>query len=161
LIPIPAPADEKPPAKYAAAVESLQRWLDKEVADKKLPALSIALVDDQTVVWSHGFGYQDPRTKTPATADTLYRVGSVSKPFTTLLLMILVEMGVFDLDAPVQDYLPSFQPVNKSGKKITLRQMVSHRSGLVRESPVGNYFDDSGPTLAQTVKSLNDTELVY
>jgi CubicO group peptidase (beta-lactamase class C family)/D-alanyl-D-alanine dipeptidase len=161
LVPFPAPADEKPPAKYAAAVEPLQRWLDQEVADKKLPALSIALVDDQTVVWSHGFGYQDPRAKTPATADTLYRVGSVSKPFTTLLLMILVEMGVFDLDAPVQDYLPEFQPVNKSGKKITLRQMVSHRSGLVRESPVGNYFDASGPTLAQTVKSLNGTELVY
>jgi CubicO group peptidase (beta-lactamase class C family)/D-alanyl-D-alanine dipeptidase len=161
LVPFPAPAGEKPPAKYAAAVESLQHWLDKEVADKKLPALSIALVDDQTVVWSHGFGYQDPRAKTPATADTLYRVGSVSKPFTTLLLMLLVEMGVFDLDAPVQDYLPEFQPVNKSGKKITLRQMVSHRSGLVRESPVGNYFDASGPTLAQTVKSLNGTELVY
>jgi len=161
LVPIPLPADEKPAAKYAAAVEDLERWLDKEVAAKKLPALSIALVDDQTVVWSHGFGYQDPRAKKPATGDTLYRVGSVSKPFTTLLLMILVEMGLIDLDAPVQDYLPEFQPVNKSGKKITLRQMVSHRSGLVRESPVGNYFDDSGPTLAQTVKSINGTELVY
>jgi CubicO group peptidase (beta-lactamase class C family)/D-alanyl-D-alanine dipeptidase len=161
LVPFPVSADEKPATKYAAAVESLQRWLDHEVAAKKLPALSIALVDDQTVVWSHGFGYQDPQTKTAATGDTLYRVGSVSKPYTTLLLMLLVEMGMIDLDAPVQDYLPEFKPVNKSGKKITLRQMVSHRSGLVRESPIGNYFDDSAPTLAETVKSLNDTELVY
>src|SRR5436305_12483475 len=118
LVPFPVPADDKPPQQYAAAVESLQRWLAEEVAAKKLPALSIALVDDQTTVWSHGFGWQDPQTKTAATGDTVYRVGSVSKPFTTLLLMILVEMGLIDLDAPVQDYLPDFHPVNKSGKKI-------------------------------------------
>ena len=158
---VPTPAGEKPPQQYAATVDALEKWLTEEVAAKRLPALSIALVDDQTTVWSRGFGWQDPQTKTPATADTLYRVGSVSKPFTTLLLMILVEMGLIDLDAPVQDYLPDFQPTNKTGKKITLRQMVSHRSGLVRECPVGNYFDDSGPTLSQTVHSINRTELVY
>ncbi len=161
FVPFPAPADVRPSEKYAAAVDALERWLGAEVEAKKLPALSIALVDDQTVVWSRGFGRQDPEAKTPATGDTLYRVGSVSKPFTTLLLMILVEMGVIDLDAPVQDYLPDFQPTNKSSKKITLRQMVSHRSGLVRESPAGNYFDETGPTLAATVKSINQTELVY
>jgi serine beta-lactamase-like protein LACTB len=161
FIPFPLPADEAPPARYAAAVESLERWLGEEVAAKKLPALSIALVDDQTVVWSHGFGWQDPLTKTAATGDTVYRVGSVSKPFTTLLLMLLVEMGAIDLDAPVQDYLPEFRPINKTGKKITLRQMVCHRSGLVRESPVGNYFDESGPSLADTVKSVTGTDLVY
>jgi serine beta-lactamase-like protein LACTB len=161
LVPLPLPADEKPPQKYAAAVEALERWLTEEVAAKKLPALSIALVDDQTVVWSRGFGWQDPQAKTPATGDTLHRIGSVSKPYTTLLLMILVELGLIDLDAPVQDYLPDFHPVNKTGKKITLRQMVSHRSGLVRESPVGNYFDETGPSLAATVKSINETDLVY
>jgi serine beta-lactamase-like protein LACTB len=161
LLPFPLPADERPPEKYTGAIESLERWLAEEVSAKKLPALSIALVDDQSTVWSRGFGYQDPHAKTAATGDTVYRVGSVSKPFTTLLLMILVEMGVLDLDAPVNDYLPEFKPTNQSGKKITLRQMVSHRSGLVRESPVGNYFDDSNPTLAQTVLSINGTELVY
>ena len=96
-----------------------------------------------------------------ATPDTLYRVGSVSKPFTALLLMMFVEMGLIDLDAPIQDYLPEFQPVNKSGKKITLRQMLSHRSGLVREGPVGNYFDDTQPSLADTVKSISKLELVF
>src|ERR1019366_9429026 len=99
--------------------------------------------------------------KLAATADTLYRVGSVSKPFTALLLMIFVEMGLIDLDVPVQTYLPEFQPINKTGKKITLRQMLSHRSGIVREGPVGNYFDDSQPTIADTVKSLIKTELVF
>jgi CubicO group peptidase (beta-lactamase class C family)/D-alanyl-D-alanine dipeptidase len=165
LFPLPIPirgdGDIAPASKYAALVDSLKPWIDKEVKAKQLPALSIALVDDQKIVWSHGFGFADPLHKTAATADTVYRVGSVSKPFTTLLLMMLVEMGLIDLDAPVQNYLPKFQPKNPYKKAITLRQMVSHRSGLVRESPVGNYFDDSSPSLAETVRSLNETTLVY
>src|SRR2546426_6462949 len=148
-------------SKYAPAIQVLDQWLEKEAALKKLPSLSIALVDDQELVWAKGFGYADPDAKLAATPDTVYRVGSVSKPFTALLLMLFVEMGLIDLDAPVQDYLPEFRPLNKTDKKITLRQMLSHRSGLVRESPVGNYFDDSGAALADTVKSLNKTELVY
>jgi CubicO group peptidase (beta-lactamase class C family)/D-alanyl-D-alanine dipeptidase len=165
LFPIPdqtqASGDIPPSPKYAALVDSLQPWIAKEVKAKQLPALSIALVDDQQIVWSHGFGFVDPKHKTAAMADTVYRVGSVSKPFTTLLLMMLVEMGLIDLDVPVQKYLPELQPKNPYQKAITLRQMVSHRSGLVRESPVGNYFDDSMPSLAQTVKSINQTALVY
>ncbi len=58
-------------------------------------------------------------------------------------------------------YLPDFHPKNPFGKAITLRQLMSHQSGLLREPPVGNYFDPTEPSLAQTVASLNDTELVY
>jgi CubicO group peptidase (beta-lactamase class C family)/D-alanyl-D-alanine dipeptidase len=158
--PTPTSADA-PPAKYAAAVDDLRRWVEKEVAAKRIPALSLALVDDQTVIWSGGFGYEDDARTHAAGPKTMYRVGSVSKPITALLLMLYVEQGILDLDAPVQDYLRSFQPENKSGKAITLRQILSHRSGLVREPPVGNYFDANGPSLADTVKSLNRTSLVY
>ncbi|MEO7962977.1 MAG: serine hydrolase, partial [Gemmatimonadaceae bacterium] len=69
--------------------------------------------------------------------------------------------GEVDLDAPVQRYLPSFAPRNPSGKAITLRQLMSHFSGLVREPPAGNYFDISGTSLASMVSSLNRTTLVY
>ncbi len=97
----------------------------------------------------------------PATADTVYRVGSVSKLFTDLAIMQLVERGVLDLDAPITKYLPDFKPGNPYDKPITLRQMMAHRSGLVREPPVGNYFDPTGPSLAKMVQSLNQTQLVY
>ncbi|MBM4068630.1 MAG: serine hydrolase [Planctomycetes bacterium] len=160
-LPIPTLEAQRDSVQYAPAIAALEKWIAQEVADKKLPALSIALVDDQKLVWSRGFGHADPAAKTEATATTVYRVGSVSKPFTTLLLMILVEMGLIDLDVPVQRYLPEFQPKNPHGKAITLRQLVSHRSGLVRESPVGNYFDDTEPSIADTVKSLNSTRLVF
>lgn len=157
----PAARGDEPAQKYQAAIQALDRFIANEVAAKELPALSVALVDDQTVVWAKGFGFADPRRRTPASADTVYRVGSVSKLFTDLAIMQLVEHGQLDLDAPVTAYLPDFQPRNPFGKPITLRQLMAHRSGLVREPPVGNYFDPTVPSLEQTVRSLNQTELVY
>ncbi len=150
-----------PPPRYAAAVRDLETWLQREVELKRLPALSIALVDDQAIVWARGFGFADAAQKVPATAQTVYRVGSVSKPVTALALMLLVQMGLIDLDEPVTRYLPDFRPRGTSRKAITLRHLLAHRSGLVRESPVGNYFDDSAPSLAKTVESLNRTSLVF
>jgi CubicO group peptidase (beta-lactamase class C family)/D-alanyl-D-alanine dipeptidase len=146
---------------YTAVADALDGLIMRELADKGIPAASIALVDDQTVVWAKGFGLANSRTRTPATADTVYRVGSVSKLFTDLAVMQLVERGVLDLDAPVTSYLPDFKPANPFGKAITLRQLMAHRSGLVREPPVGHYFDPAGSTLAASVASLNRTELVY
>ncbi|MFO0909194.1 MAG: serine hydrolase domain-containing protein [Isosphaeraceae bacterium] len=75
-------------------------------------------------------GLARPAEKVAATADTIHRVGSVSKLFTDLALMQLVEAGKVDLDAPVARYLPDFQPRNPSGKPITLRMLMAHRSGL-------------------------------
>ncbi len=126
-----------------------------------LPALSIALVDNQQVVWAEGFGMADAARKVPATADTIYRVGSVSKLFTDTAIMQLVEKGELDLDAPITRYLSDFHPSNPFGKPITLRELMAHRSGLVREPPVGHYFDSSARSLKATVDSLNGTTLVY
>ncbi len=146
---------------YTAAIEKLDAAVRHEVEHKELPAFSISLVDDQHVVWADGFGFQDAEKKVPATAQTVYRVGSISKLFTDIAVMQLVERGELDLDAPIQKYVPGFSPVNPYDIPLTLRQMMSHRSGLVRESPVGNYFDPTEPTLGETVASLNDTKLVY
>jgi CubicO group peptidase (beta-lactamase class C family)/D-alanyl-D-alanine dipeptidase len=146
---------------YTDVVEKLRPFIQQQMAGKELPALSIALIDDQQIVWTEGFGMADPKTKAPATADTVYRIGSVSKLFTDIAIMQLVERGELNLDAAVTDYLPDFHPRNPFGTPITLRQLMSHRSGLLREPPVGNYFETSQPTLAATVHSLNDTQLVF
>ena len=60
-----------PPKPYAAAVEALERFIAHEVVDKDLPALSIALVDNQTIIWAKGFGFANPTDKVPATANTV------------------------------------------------------------------------------------------
>ncbi len=164
---ITAMADDRPSAQAAAApdyafvIDKLKSAIRYEVEQKRLPAFSISLVDDDQVIWAEGFGFQDANRQVPATAETVYRVGSVSKLFTDIAVMQLVEERKLDLDAPVQKYLPEFQPRNPFGIPITLRRLMSHRSGLVRESPVGNYFDPDEPSLAATVASLNQTSLVY
>lgn len=149
------------PAKYAEAVRVLEKFVAAEVEQKRLPALSIALVDDQQLIWSKGFGHIDLGKTRPATAETVYRVGSVSKLFTDIAVMQLVEKGVLDLDAPVSTYLPDFKPKNQFDKPITLRMLMAHRSGLIREPSVGSYFHDDEPTLRKMVESLNGVPLVY
>ncbi len=163
---VAAPQDSNPTqaanaSDYSDAVERLSEAIRFEVESKDLPAFSIALVDNDTIVWAEGFGFEDPQQSRPATADTVYRVGSVSKLFTDIAALSLAEQGKVDLDAPVQTYLPNFKPNNPFDIPITLRQLMSHQSGLVRESPVGNYFDPTEPTLDATVESLNKTSLVY
>ncbi len=146
---------------YGEAASRLERWIASELKAKGLPALSIALVDDQQIVWAKGFGRADPARNVAATADTVYRVGSVSKLFTDLAVMQLVEQGRLDLDASVSRYLPEFAPQNPYDVAITLRQLMAHRSGLVREPPVGHYFDPDPPSLLEVVRSLGRTKLVF
>ena len=148
-----------PRAGYAEVAEALGVMIERERDQKGLAAMSIALVDEEGVAWSAGFGEQSPGH--PATPTTVYRVGSVSKLFTDIAVMQLHERGELDIDAPVTDYLPDFAPDNPSGTPITLRQLMSHRAGLIREPPVGNYFDDSGTDLAATIASLNGTPQIY
>src|SRR4051812_6440698 len=146
---------------YAEVVALLRPFIEQQVSQKQLPAFSIAIVDGQSIVWAEGFGFADHKKKIPATAETVYRIGSVSKLFTDIGVMQLVERGKLDLDAPVQTYLPDFHPKNPFRRAITLRELMSHQSGMLREPPVGNYFDPSEPSLEATVSSMNDTALVY
>jgi len=152
-------------ARHAALAHELVAIVSEEIERHRIPAFSIALVDGDNTVWARGFGTVDSAPgrvgATSASADTVYRVGSVSKLFTAIALMQLVERGVVELDAPVTSYLPQFRLAGRTESPITLRQLMCHRAGIVRESPVGNYFDASEPGLAATVDSLATTGLVY
>src|SRR5262245_39296674 len=149
-----------PDPRYATAAADLEVFITQQLRDYGIPAVSIALVDDQKIVWARGFGFAKPDS-VAATAETLHRVGSVSKLFTDIAIMQLVERGAIDLDVPVQRYLPLFAPNNPYNTPITLRQLMSHRSGLLREPPVGSYFDPTGPSLAAMVRSLDGRDPIY
>jgi len=150
--------------RYNAVARNLTALIERERAQKGIPAISIALVDGQRVVWARGFGWADSAAKAPATANTIYRVGSVSKLFTDVAVMQLVEQHKLALDVPIQRYLPSFRPRNPFGGEITIRELASHRSGLALEAPIGGRLVSDFapvPTLAATVASLNSTTLAY
>ena len=71
-----------------------------------VPALSIALVDDQQLVWAEGFGYADRERHIPATPETVYQIGSITKPFTATAVMLLMGEGKLSLDDSITKHLP-------------------------------------------------------
>jgi CubicO group peptidase (beta-lactamase class C family)/D-alanyl-D-alanine dipeptidase len=154
-------AGERTPRYWSPVVARVEQLARAELERLGIPALSIALIAGGATVGTTTLGFEDEARLVPASRATVWRAGSVSKMFTDLAVMRLVESGQLDLDAPVTRYLPDFGPRNPFTTPITLRQLMAHRSGLVREPPVGNYFDATSPTLAATIDSLDGTTLVY
>jgi CubicO group peptidase (beta-lactamase class C family)/D-alanyl-D-alanine dipeptidase len=155
---------------YGPLAGMLEDFVPRELRDKGIPGVAIAIFDDQTLVWSRGWGVarpdkissEDDNVKgAPMTAKTIIRAGSVSKLFTSVLVMREVEAGRLDLDAPITKYLPDSKPTNRFATPITLREILAHRAGLVREPPYGNYFENDQDSLSKMVDSLNQTEIVY
>jgi CubicO group peptidase (beta-lactamase class C family)/D-alanyl-D-alanine dipeptidase len=157
---------------YSPAGILLDQFIEREMREKGINGAAIALVDDQKIVWSRGYGIAKPEKipsageETPPTGpamrdNTPIRAGSVSKLFTSVLIMREVEAGRLDLDAPITKYLPNFHPTNRFNKPITLRHILAHRGGIVREPPYGNYFETNQTSLERMVASLNDTEIIY
>lgn len=108
-------------------------WLiEQQMADADITGLSIALVDDQRVVWEQGFGYADKQADIKATPDTVYHLGSIAKVFTATAAMQLAEQGKLDIDQPLHKYLPEFSIRSRFGdtSKITPRNIMTHHSGL-------------------------------
>jgi CubicO group peptidase (beta-lactamase class C family) len=117
-------------------------------------------------VWSQGFGYANHERKLPATAHTVYRVGSISKLFTDAAAMQLAERGLLDIDQPVQKVLPNFAPLSgpplssPSQAAITPRQLMTHHSGLPRDKGQGFQADAPAP-FSELVAYVNQTPAAY
>ncbi len=148
---------------FSPVVQRVENLVKSELERGILTGVSVALVDDQTTVLAYGYGLADEAKKLPATSKTVYRVGSISKLFTAVSAMQLVEQGKLDLDKPVTDYCSDFRIVDpfEGAEPVTLRQLMCHRSGLVRESPVGGYLDPNEPSIAESVASLADCVRVH
>jgi D-alanyl-D-alanine dipeptidase/CubicO group peptidase (beta-lactamase class C family) len=134
--------------------------IEHEQSTRKIPSIMMGIVDRSGLVWSGGAGHADAAGQTRPTPDTVYRIGGLTQLFTGELLRTFAARGAIDFDAPVQRYLPTFQPRNPFGGEITIRNLLEHRGGLVREPPRGSLFDPDPATLAETVASLNATALV-
>ncbi len=158
---------------FDAITQDLQAYANRQQVEMGVPGIWMALLEvDQhgtENLWAStaggvinsGYGATS-LVRAPSSLDVLatHRVASISKLFTDTAAMVLAERGTLSLDEPIQTYLPEFAPGNEFGEPVTLRHLMGHRAGIVREAPVGHYFDPTEPTLAATVASLNQTELV-
>lgn len=138
-------------------------WLIKaEMAKQNIEGLSIAVVDDQQIVWAQGFGYADQAKRLAATPETVYRVGSISKLFTDTLVMQLAEQGKLDIDKPLQSYLPGFAIKSRfqNAGPITPRNLMTHHSGLPGDVGNGMWTKYPAP-FRQLAGQLKDEYMAY
>lgn len=124
--------------------------------DWKAAGFAVAVVEKNKIVYAKGFGYRDVENKIPATANTLYAIGSCTKAFTSSLIGMLSKDGLVDLDKPVRTYLPQLKFYNdEMNDKITLRDMMCHRTGLPRHDFSWYYFPTkSGDSLLRRIQYM-------
>src|SRR5215216_2992400 len=108
---------------------AMERWA--------VPGLALGVLrDGEVAAW--GYGVASLETGCPVTAGTLFQVGSISKVFTTTLVMQLVDEGLLELDAPVRRYVPDLRLADEAATAgVTLRQLLTHMAGFY-----GDRFDD-------------------
>ena len=119
-----------------AVIEGLRAQLQADVAADNVGSITAAVVIGDSIVWSEGFGWADRDKRIPAGANTLYRIGSISKTFTAVVLAQLVDRRVLALDDPVERFLPEIRGLTNprpGAKPITFRQLASHTAGIIRE----------------------------
>jgi CubicO group peptidase (beta-lactamase class C family) len=120
----------------AAKLEKIEAAISAWMAQNKSHALSVAIVTDNQMRWSKGYGLADVENSVSATADTAYRLASIGKSITAVAVMQLVESGKIDLNAPINKYCavyPEKHSIKDSPDKqfsITVRQLLIHQSGV-------------------------------
>jgi CubicO group peptidase (beta-lactamase class C family) len=155
-------ADDAPPT-TAQALELARHWLDGQRAYEEIPAMSAAIVHDQSVLWSGGTGMADPVTKQPATGDTVYSICSISKLFTSVAVMQLRDQGKLALEDPLSKHLPWFtmKPA-AGGRDATIVGALTHSAGLPRESDYPYWSGDfTFPTREQIMGRLPSQTPLY
>ena len=131
--------------------------LEAGMKEEEIPGASIALVDDQRILWAEGFGLADKTRGVRARAETVYPVGTLSQLLTATALLQLAEKGAIDLNRPVGEKLPEFAIKSRfsAGPLITPRQLLSHHSGLPAMHFKG-MWTAKPLALAATVTQLRD-----
>lgn len=121
------------PADTVREVESLVTdWL----TDNDVPGVSVVVVDEDAELYAEGFGARDLDSNAPATPDTLYGMGSITKSFTSLAVVQLAEAGKLSVDDAVDEYVDPY--VDAPGDPITIAELLSHTSGMPA-CPMGGF----------------------
>jgi CubicO group peptidase (beta-lactamase class C family) len=95
-----------------------------------IPGLGIGIIEDDEIIYAKGFGVQNLDTGVPVTPDSIFCVASIAKCFVASAVVQLAEQGKIHLDAPIVQYLPYFKLDDERCRQITIRQMLSHTSGM-------------------------------
>jgi len=137
-----------------ALLERLDRILATAQAEQRMPSVSAAVFRDGEVLWRSALGLADVEANEPATPDHAYRIGSITKAFTAVCILQLRDAMVVDLDDALRTHIPE-APVG-----LTIRDALSHLSGLQREPPGEIWESLTPPSREELLSGLEDAERV-
>jgi CubicO group peptidase (beta-lactamase class C family) len=163
----PLPGGASDPLRLDPAVTEatalLDVWIGEQLAYNRIPGLSIGIVYDQELIWSKGYGFSDLETKKPATPETLYRIGSVSKLFTSTAVMQLRDQGELRLEDPISSYLPWFRlrDASPDAPPITVRHLLTHTAGLPREGAFPYWTTHDFPSREELIAAIPTQPAVF
>ena len=139
---LPVSGVAQAPASLQAALASIDARVSADFARDGVGGMSVGVVSGSALVWSKHYGYAEAETKRVATNDTDYRIGSITKQFTALALMQLVEQGRMRVSDPIEKYVPEIKAVEgapSGSSPITILQVGTMMSGLSREPGCQNH----------------------
>lgn len=116
----------------AQQLDEIDKFISKQVSDQKITGLSIGIIVNGKIVMAKGYGLANVEHKIPASQNTVYKIGSLSKQFVATGIMTLIQSGKIKLTDTVTKY---FKDAPATWSNITVRHLLNHTSGLVRESP--------------------------
>ncbi len=144
-------------------VKILDAWLPWKISYDRIPGIVVGIVYKGKLVYQKGFGYLDVEKKILMTPKTSFRIASLSKTFTTVAIMQLVEEGKIKLDDSVQKYLNWFKGNTKEAdlKNITIRQLLSHTGGVFRDGDTSHWADGIFPDATELKKAVSARSVVF
>lgn len=129
--------------------------------NKNIVGLSAAIIVNDSVIWSNGFGYADKFNKVPMTTNTVVNMGSITKTFTSLSVMQLQKRGSLNINDPLNSYLTDFRPKTKNIaiRDITIRFVLTHTSGI--QPDIGKNSDLRSGKYTDVLGYINNTYITY
>lgn len=150
---------------YKDALQLINSWIEAQRDYADIPSVSVAIVRDQETIWLKAFGMANNEGKVAASSNTLYSICSISKLFTAVAIMQLYDAGKLRLDDNIETILPNYnlkQQYKESGP-VTIRSLLTHSSGLPRESdfPYWTGPDFPFPSKEQMNLKLGEQQTLY
>ncbi len=150
-------------ARQETGFDIVDAYIETEMEEWNLPGMALAIVQDGEIVYMKGYGIAGPKDR-PMTAQTPFIIASLSKSFTALAIMQLVENGQIDLDEPVQTYLPWFHLADEEASaQITVRHLLNQNSGIASTSGMKAFFSEdlSSDAINNSARNLANDQLLY
>ena len=122
---------------HAQQQDQIDLFIAKQMKDQKLTSLCIGIIENGKIVKQKGYGFANLELKTPASQNTVYKLGSLSKQMVAAGIMTLIQAKKINLTDTVTQF---FKDAPITWNKITIRHLLNHTSGLERESPAFEPF---------------------